>query len=219
MERHAVLVHLEESASATRRRAASLEADDCLCELTGVGSPQALIQAVTGSAFDAAIISVSPRCTDPASLARRLRARAPQVPVVALMSIDNPILELELLRNGVTDCLPRTRINRLAWTIRRVLAARDERARAERLQAEVVAIEAQLRHAQRLAHVARLAGGVAHDFNNLLTVINGCCQLLLRSLPDTHELRPLIEPIEQAGARGAELTKKLLSFSRAESST
>jgi signal transduction histidine kinase len=219
MERHALLVHLQESPAATRRLAASLEADEVPCELTGVASEQALIRAVSGSAFDAALITICARSSDPVGLTRRLRATAPQVAVIVLMNVDDPALEVDILRAGASDCLPQTQINRLAWAIRRVLASREERARSERLQAEVVAIESQLRHAQRLAHVARLAGGVAHDFNNLLTVINGCCQLLLRGLPPDHDLRPLIEPIEQAGARGAELTRKLLSFSRSESNS
>jgi two-component system, cell cycle sensor histidine kinase and response regulator CckA len=219
MERRALLVHLQESPAATRRLAASLELQNFPCELTGVACEQALLRAVVDTAVDAALITISPRSVNPAALTRKLRAAAPHVSLIGLTSLENPELELALLQAGASDCLPQTRVDRLAWALRRVVAARDEHARADRLQAEVVAIEAQLRHAQRLAHVARLAGSVAHDFNNLLTVINGCCQLLLRSLPEDHELRQLVEPIEQAGARGADLTKKLLSFSRAESSS
>jgi two-component system cell cycle sensor histidine kinase/response regulator CckA len=62
--------------------------------------------------------------------------------------------------------------------------------------------------------VGRLAGGVAHDFNNLLTVINGYSGMLLGRLesddPDWH----YVEQINKAGERAADLTQKLLMFSR-----
>jgi signal transduction histidine kinase/CheY-like chemotaxis protein len=74
--------------------------------------------------------------------------------------------------------------------------------------------EEQLRQAQKLEAVGRLAGGVAHDFNNQLFVINGYSELLLEHLQDNRALRPLVEEVKKAGERGAALTRKLLAFSR-----
>jgi two-component system, cell cycle sensor histidine kinase and response regulator CckA len=74
-------------------------------------------------------------------------------------------------------------------------------------------LESQLRQAQKLEAVGRLAGGIAHDFNNLLTVINGCTDLALLELGDTPSSQLLLE-IHEAGKRAATLTRQLLAFSR-----
>jgi len=76
------------------------------------------------------------------------------------------------------------------------------------------ALENQLREAQKMEGLGRLAGGIAHDFNNLLTVINGYAELLLADLtPDRPEAQEL-EEILQAGLKASELTRQLLAFSR-----
>lgn len=74
--------------------------------------------------------------------------------------------------------------------------------------------EEQLRQAQKLESVGRLAGGIAHDFNNMLTAINGYSDLTLRRLNSDDPLRRNIAEIKKAGERSAELTQQLLAFSR-----
>ena len=76
--------------------------------------------------------------------------------------------------------------------------------------------EEALNHAQRLESVGQLTGGIAHDFNNLLTVIQGNLQVL-EELPALagHEFgQQLVGAATRAARRGAELTSKLLVFSR-----
>jgi len=75
-------------------------------------------------------------------------------------------------------------------------------------------LETQLRQAQKMEAVGRLAGGIAHDFNNLLTVINGYAEFALQDLPSDLALCDSINEILLAGRRAAELTNGLLAFSR-----
>jgi PAS domain S-box-containing protein len=76
--------------------------------------------------------------------------------------------------------------------------------------------EEALRHAQRLESVGQLTGGIAHDFNNLLTVIQGNLQVLeeLPAVAGDELAPPMVAAAMRATRRGAELTAKLLAFSR-----
>ena len=74
--------------------------------------------------------------------------------------------------------------------------------------------EEQLVQAQKMETVGQLSGGLAHDFNNLLTVIVGNADTLSEALKARPDLRELAQMIASAGERGAELTNRLLAFSR-----
>jgi PAS domain S-box-containing protein len=77
--------------------------------------------------------------------------------------------------------------------------------------------EAQLRQAQRMEAVGRLASGIAHDFNNLLTAIQGHAQFLTEDLDPGHPSRADVDEILHSSERAAALTRQLLAFSRGQS--
>ncbi|HET9439393.1 MAG TPA: ATP-binding protein [Longimicrobiales bacterium] len=112
---------------------------------------------------------------------------------------------------------------------------RDSAPERLRLQAEVVSAaivldaigdggsaalgqaEEQLRQAQRMEAVGRLASGIAHDFNNLLTAIQGHAQFLTEDLAPEHPSRADVDEILHSSERAAALTRQLLAFSRGQS--
>lgn len=103
-----------------------------------------------------------------------------------------------------------------AWsTLEGLILDITEQKQAEAQRAE---LERQLRQAQKMEAVGRLAGGVAHDFNNILLAILGNVELLrtdLRSgLINEDRLQADLEQIDRAGQRARALTRQLLSFSR-----
>ena len=87
-------------------------------------------------------------------------------------------------------------------------------AERERAVAALRQTEEQLRMAQKMEAIGRLAGGVAHDFNNMLAVIVGSSEMLLNEIPCDSPVREEVEEIHKAGMRSASLTHQLLAFSR-----
>ena len=86
-----------------------------------------------------------------------------------------------------------------------------ERKKAEE---EKKKLEYQLRQAQKMEAVGRLAGGIAHDFNNILTAIIGYSNIIQMKISEDDPLRADVDQILGASQRAAQLTQSLLAFSR-----
>jgi PAS domain S-box-containing protein len=96
--------------------------------------------------------------------------------------------------------------------LRGVMVDVTEQKRADELRDQ---LEQQLQQSQKMEAVGNLAGGIAHDFNNLLTVISGFSGLAQQRLGDANEaVRAHLDEIQAATERAAELTQRLLAFSR-----
>ncbi|MDY6881375.1 MAG: ATP-binding protein, partial [Thermodesulfobacteriota bacterium] len=75
-------------------------------------------------------------------------------------------------------------------------------------------LEHQLRQAQKMESVGRLAGGVAHDFNNMLSIIIGNTELMLDDMDEGSRCIHNLKEIRNAANRSADLTRQLLAFAR-----
>jgi signal transduction histidine kinase len=84
----------------------------------------------------------------------------------------------------------------------------------DRLLYEKNVADLQLRQAQKMEAVGQLTGGVAHDLNNILTVITGTIEILAEAVADRPEMVAIAKMIDEAAARGADLTQRLLAFAR-----
>ncbi|MBY0523382.1 MAG: PAS domain S-box protein [Gemmataceae bacterium] len=114
----------------------------------------------------------------------------------------------------------RRKDGRVIWVTENARAVRDAQGQILYFEGTVQDVtdrkhlEAQLRQAQKMEAIGRLAGGVAHDFNNLLTGIIGYADLLMTDRTADDPIYDHLDQIKKAGERAAALTSQLLAFSR-----
>ena len=147
-----------------------------------------------------------PRFTgmDALGLAHQL---APDVPFIFVTGSLDEETAVACIKAGAADYVLKEHLVRLGPAVQAALELARTR---EALRKS----EEQLRHAQKLDAIGRLAGGVAHDFNNIITAILGYCELLRQDVPRDDPRRGDLEEINTAAERAATLTRQLLAFSR-----
>ena len=104
------------------------------------------------------------------------------------------------MRWQLMRALPLVQDGRAKWL--GTLTDIEDQRRAERI----------LHQRQKLESIGVLAGGVAHDFNNLLVGVIGGVSYALESLPQDHQIRPILEMAFNASDRAAQLTKQMLAY-------
>ncbi|WP_207792109.1 ATP-binding protein [Siccirubricoccus phaeus] len=190
---------------------------DSLRLLAGVGFALLLISALLAFLFARAIaLPLQALARQAAALGRGERLRLTQTRVREIGEISLAMVEasrrlrareaeLQTLNAGLERHVEE-RTEELSEANARLRAEAAERERAE----------AQFRQAQKMEAVGRLTGGVAHDFNNLLTVVIGNLSLIRRQIgPEAPErLQRAVHGADEGARRAAELTRRLLAFSR-----
>ena len=132
-------------------------------------------------------------------------------PITASVVVTSAIAVLLLANYGTTAAIKLDQATKQLRAVNGTLEARINERTAALLEAEE-----NLRQAQKMEAVGQLTGGIAHDFNNLLTGIMGSLERLDSCLPyaGQEELRRYIAAAQDASTRAANLTNRLLAFSR-----
>ncbi|GJE52143.1 Sensor histidine kinase RcsC [Methylobacterium tardum] len=146
--------------------------------------------------------------------------RLPGYPIYVTVGIDRAVVIhgwLMLMASHLIFGIPAT-LGLVALSLVALRRTRREAMAMAALHAEAARrqdMEAQLRQAQKMEAIGRLTGGIAHDFNNLLQIILGSLDLLGRRMANGDERqRRLIENAREGATRAANLTQRLLAFSR-----
>jgi len=143
-----------------------------------------------------------------------LKQTGKDVPFILVSAVVSEETAVAAMKAGAHDYIMKRKLARLAPAIERELREAQTRAAKKTAEAALRQSEDQLRQAQKLEAVGRLAAGVAHDFNNILTAISGHSELLLRLLDPGDSKRKHAEQIEKCAYMAAGLTRQLLTFSR-----
>jgi len=132
-----------------------------------------------------------------------------RIPIVVLTSRDDDDIGVQAVHRGAQDYLIKSATD--AQLLGRAVRYAHERAEWRR---QTLEREGELRQAQKMEAIGRLAGGVAHDFNNVLTAIFGYTDLLLEQFTADDARRDDVVEIRRSAERAASLTRQLLAFSR-----
>ncbi len=181
---------------------------------TRVDTGEALSAALRTRAWDIVISDNSMPGFSGGEALRVVKQAAPDVPFIVVSGTLSEEHAVDAMRAGASDFVTKSKLHRLAPIVERELQESARRAERRRMAETLAEVQQQLRQAQKLEAVGRLAAGVAHDFNNLLGAMLSYVSLAQTALPPHSEARADLLEIKHLAGRAAELVRQLLAFSR-----
>jgi signal transduction histidine kinase len=204
-----VILHLEDDPHDATLVQYALETAGIDCAITLVQTRDDFVSKLEGDQIDLVLSDFSLPVFDGLSAARLVRTSCPTVPFILISGSLGEDVIIDSFKSGVTDCIPKANLSRLAPAVRRAMQEVEERSERRRLEAQVI-------ESQKMELINQLSSGVAHDFNNILAVIVGYSELITAGLGPDHPLQRYTEEIRHASNRAVGLTRQMLIFSRKE---
>lgn len=209
------VLFVEDSAEDAEVLALALEAAGyCVSSRCRVSTMEALCSSLAGAEWDLILCGYAMPAFDGLEALAVVREAHPDLPFFLVSGRAGEDLAVTALKAGADDFLAKSNLGRLGPAVARALREKQGREDRKRAEAALRESEEQLRQAQRMESVGRLAGGIAHDFNNILSVVSGYANLLQMKLARNGISHRELGEIEKAVIRATSLVKQLLTFSR-----